>query len=405
MRHLYIPKYRFSHMAEKGGIRPDVYILGFVSFLTDISSEMIFPLLPLFLTNILGASTAIVGLVEGVADSIASLTDILFGYWSDRLGKRKIFAVAGYGLSSVLKLGFALASSWPLVLVLRGIERLGKSIRTSPRDALIAASSDEKSRGRAFGIHRTMDTFGAIAGPALAYLILSIMGTGEAGYRAVFLYAIIPAAIGTIALWLFVREPKAPAPAVQKERLGFFESLKKLDSKYKKFLGISCIFSLSYFSFALFIVRAGQIGISTENILLAYLIYNIAYALASFPAGAIADKIGGKPVISSAFVLYGLICIGFIFVSEFWQVAALFFIYGIFVAIDDSVNKAYISKLAGESVRGTALGAYNTAVGAVYLPANIAFGALWAAFGPAAAFGAAAGVAIIAGLLMLLERL
>ena len=255
------------------GVKKNVIILGVVSFLTDVSSEMIFPILPVFLTSILGVGTEAIGLIEGVADSASSLLDIFIGYWSDSTGKRKQFVIYGYGLSSVSKLGIALASSWPAMLVFRGVERVGKSIRTSPRDAIIAASSDKKTRGKAFGLHRAMDTMGAVAGPAIAYVILATLGSSESAYRTVFYSALIPAFLAVAVIWLFVREPKEDATvkkeaAKKEKRLGFWQKLKLLSANYRRFVGISCLFSLAYFSFALLIVRANEIGIAAQNILL-----------------------------------------------------------------------------------------------------------------------------------------
>lgn len=386
------------------GIQKNVVVLGVVSFFTDVSSEMVFPILPLFLTTILGAGAAVVGLIEGVSDSISSLLDIFFGYLSDLKGKRKDFVLAGYGLSSILKAGLIFVNTWPGVLVIRGLERIGKSIRTSPRDALIAASTDEKTRGKAFGFHRAMDTVGAIIGPAIAYLIFAAMGNGENAFRTIFLAALIPAAIAVLVIILFVREPEPKAIPSKQPKPKFWESLKLLNQKYKNFLKISCLFSLSYFSFALFIVKASDAGLPAESVLLVYLVYNIFYALSSVPVGSLSDKLGRKPIIASSFVLYGLICIGFLFATEFWQFAALFAIYGIFVAADESVNKAYISDITDEKTRGIALGAYNSAVGAVYLPANAAFGAIWAMFGVFPAFIAAAAVAMLSGAWMAFQK-
>ena len=198
---------------------------------------------------------------------------------------------------------------------------------------------------------------------------------------------------------LFVREPEIP-PEEKKERPNFWKSLSLLSADYKRYLIISCLFSLAYFSFALLIVRASGLGISTENILLVYILYNVVYMLSSVPIGQFSDKIGRKPVIAASFLLYGAICVGFAFATSLWQIAALFAIYGAFVAADESVNKAYISDMMEERERGMALGAYNTAVGAVYLPASVLFGALWAASGPAIAFGAAAAVAAVSGIAM-----
>ncbi len=386
-------------MGLMDGITKNVVILGVVSFLTDVSSEMIFPILPLFLSIVLGAGKEAIGLIEGVADSIASLLDIAFGYWSDRLGKRKEFAVAGYGFSSVLKAGLVFVNSWPQVLVIRGLERVGKSIRTSPRDAIIAASTDESARGKAFGFHRMMDTFGAIAGPIVAYFVLSALGNTEAGFRTVFIAAIIPAFLAVAVIALLVRGPRIQETA-RAARPPFWRSLSSLDRRYKSFLGISCLFSLAYFSFALLILRANDIGLSPETILLVYALYNVVYALSSMPIGMLSDRMPRRFVIAGSFILYAAICVGFIFASSLWQVVALFALYGVFVATDESVNKAYISDLTEDRVRGTALGAYNTAVGAVYLPANALFGFLWAAMGAAWAFGAAAAFAVAAGALM-----
>lgn len=393
-------------MGLLAGIKKNVLVLGAVSFLTDVSSEMIFPILPVFLTTFLGAGKEAIGLIEGIADSASSLLDIFIGYWSDSSGKRKQFVIYGYGLSSISKLGIALAASWPMVLAFRGVERVGKSIRTSPRDAIIAASSTKVARGTAFGLHRAMDTLGAVAGPAIAYAILSAMGSSEQGYHTVFYAAIIPAFLAVAAIWLFVKEPaKKAVPLSAKEKakkMGFWQKLRLLPPNYMRFLKISCLFSLAYFSFALLIVRANEIGISTENILLLYILYNLIYMLSSVPIGRLSDKLGRKPIIAASFLFYALICIGFIFASSLWQIAALFALYGLFVAADESVNKAYVSDMVKEKQRGIALGAYNSAVGAAYLPASVLFGALWAMWGAAAAFGAAAAVAAASGVAMLI---
>ncbi|VVB57669.1 Multidrug resistance protein MdtG [uncultured archaeon] len=388
---------------------PTVLLLGAVSFFTDVSSEMIFPLLPVFLTTFLGASAAAVGLIEGVADSAASLLDIVIGYAADRRGSYKKFVAWGYGLSSFVKLGIALAATWPQVLLLRGVERIGKSIRSSPRDAIIARSSTPSNRGTAFGLHRAMDTLGAITGPAVAYVILSLMGSGESAYRTVFGIAVLPAFVAVLIIVLFLREPKRETgkksqPASGRKKLPFFAALRSLDSNYRRFLLISALFSLSYFSFALLIVRAVELGISAPDILLLYLLYNLIYALVSVPIGALSDRIGRRVVIAASFALYGLICLGFALVSAWWQVALLFALYGVFVSADESVNKAYVSDLVGEERRATALGAYNTGMGAVYLPANALFGAAWAALGAGVAFGGAALIAFAAAAWMLAFR-
>ncbi len=387
---------------NNGKISKDVIILGLVSFFTDVSSEMIFPNIALFLTLVLGAGKELVGLVEGVADSTASIIEIFSGYFSDKLGKRTQFVLFGYGLSSVVKLGIALSTTWWMVLVMRGLERVGKGIRTAPRDALIAAASSKEIRGKAFGLHRAMDTAGAIIGPLLAFVLLSFYGSTETGFRNTFLIAVIPAVLAVAVIALFVREPKAAAAPAPVKKPSFWEALKEMPPGYKTFLKVSLLFSLSYFSFAFFILRAADIGVKPEDVLLLYVFYNIVYALASVPAGSLSDRIGRKPVIAGAFALYAVVCAGFALASEWWHAALLFGLYGIFVAADESVNKAYISDIAREEKRSMALGAYNTAVGVVYLPASILVGVLWTVAGPVTGFMVAAGIALVSAPLLLI---
>jgi MFS family permease len=381
------------------GVGKNIVALGVVSFFTDVSSEMIFPLLPIFVTTILGASKEVVGLIEGIADSMSSIFDILVGYFSDKFRRRKDFVVAGYGFSSIVKIGIALSTTWWHVLIMRGLERVGKGLRTAPRDSIIAASVNEKTRGKAFGLHRAMDTLGAVIGPLLAYGILRWLGESGSAYYSVFYAALIPAFIAVAVLILFVREPRKPAEI----RRGhpFWESLRKTSSGYRRFLAVSAFFSLAYFSFAFFILRAADIGVKPEDVILLYILYNISYMLSSIPAGSLSDKIGRKPVIGGAFALYGVVCLGFAFANVWWHAALLFILYGIFVAVDDSVNKAYISDLEPDERRGMALGAYNTAVAATYLPASILVGVLWSTQGAVVGFGAAAVISVIAAFAML----
>jgi MFS family permease len=383
-------------MADEKRISPTVYVLGVVSFLTDVSSEMIFPILPLFLTSVLGAGKELLGLIEGIADSTASLVEIFSGYFSDKSGKRKQFVIAGYGISSLVKVAIALSTTWWQVLIARGLERVGKGIRESPRDALISSSTGAEVRGKAFGIHRAMDTAGAIIGPIIAYFILLQFGSLEPGYRTVFLAALVPAFLAVLVIALFVREPEKAVPP--KSRPPFWDAVRQMTPQYKTFLKVSLLFSISYFSFAFFIVRAADMGISTELVLAMYVFYNIMYAASSVPVGILSDRIGRKPVIAGAFALYALICLGFAFSGQPWQAALLFGLYGIFVAADDSVNKAYIADMIGEEKRGLALGAYNTAIGAAYLPASIIIGALWTVSGPAVGFSFGAAIAFASAL-------
>jgi MFS family permease len=244
-----------------------------------------------------------------------------------------------------------------------------------------------------------MDTAGAVVGPILAYLIISRnlilnwFGQMNSVYYSVFNVALIPAFIAVAILVLLVREPRKPAEIKRKHP--FWDSLKQTSEKYRKFLAVSVFFSIAYFSFAFFIVRAADIGVKPEDVLLMYILYNITYMLFSVPVGVLSDKIGRKPVIAGAFALYGLVCLGFAFASSWWHAALLFAVYGVFVATDDSVNKAYISDLEPDRIRGMAIGAYNTATAAAYLPASLLVGILWSTQGPVVGFGVAAVIAII----------
>ncbi|MFA5106561.1 MAG: MFS transporter [Candidatus Micrarchaeia archaeon] len=387
---------------KMAGVPKNILALGLVSFFTDVSSEMIFPLIPIVITTFMGAGKEIVGMMEGIADSIASLLDIFVGYVSDRQGQRKKFVLAGYGLSSLLKIGIAMSTIWQQIFIFRGLERIGKTLRTSPRDAIIAASSSKESLGKSFGIHRAMDTLGAITGPAIAYVILAYFGSSFDAYRAVFAAAVVPGLIAVGLIILIVREPeKNVEPRIKPK---FWASLKALDSRFKSFVKVSVLFSLAYFSFALLILRANEVGIAAETILGLYLLYNIVYAAASVPAGMLADRIGRKNVIVLSFAFYAAIIAGFAFAAELWQFALLFALYGVFVSTDESVNKAYISQITKDKTRAMALGAYNSAVGAAYLPASAIAGAIWAGFGAPVAFGLSAIFALAAAAWLAVQK-
>ncbi|MCX8194884.1 MAG: MFS transporter [Candidatus Micrarchaeota archaeon] len=380
------------------GIRKNVFALGAASFFTDISSEMVFPILPLFFSSFLGVGKEVIGLIEGVANSLSSLLEIVFGYWSDSKEKKK-FVLAGYGISSISKLGIALSPSWLPMALFRWSDRLGKGIRTAPRDAIIASSSQKAVRGKAFGLHRSMDTLGAIIGPLAAIFLLSLLGESEASYRTILAAAVLPSIFAAALVYFFVSEPKRQH-GLEGTKMGFWQKLGRLSPAYRQFLSVACLFSLSYFSFAFLLLRASEVGLKAESVLGLYLFFNISYALFSIPAGSLSDRIGRKQVLSAAIFLYAFVCIGFAFASEVVQLVALFVLYGIFVASFESVSRAFISDISAEKSRGLALGAYKTATGAILLPASAIFGALWSYFGAAVAFGAAAFVAGAAGVAM-----
>lgn len=362
----------------KTKIPRNVFWLGLVSLFNDMASEMIYPIIPIFLTTVLGAPMAVIGLIEGVAESTASLLKVFSGWTSDLTGKRKPLAVFGYSFSSISKLILAAAYVWPVVLLARFVDRFGKGIRVSARDALIADSSAENIRGAVFGFHRTMDTIGAIGGPLIAIFLLSALNSN---YRMIFLLSFIPAILGVLTLQFFVQEAKKTAGQ------GKFEF--KWDGfgpQYKLFLLVSIIFSLGNSSDVFLILRSKDLGLSASLVVLAYVVYNIFYALFSYPAGILADRIGFKKVIFAGFFIFSLVYAGFGMANNPHAVWPLFAVYGFYIAFTEGVSKAYISNIASKDKVGTAIGLYYTATGIAVLFASLVAGGLWSLFGPPAAF-------------------
>ncbi len=380
------------------GISRNVFILGITSFLTDLSSEVIYPLVPLFLTTVLGAPFAIVGLIEGIAESTASILKVFSGWLSDLMRRRRPLAIAGYGISAIAKPLLAFAYSWPLVLLLRFGDRVGKGVRTAPRDALIADSSDVETRGRAFGFHRAADTAGATLGALLALVALGIMGEK---YRTIFLLSALPAALGVASLFL-VRERVHPAGHTQRPRL----SIRHFDRRFKLFLLASSIFALGNSSDAFLVLRARDLGLSAFSAVLAYVIFNLVYAALSMPAGSLSDRIGRRRVIAAGFIIFSLSYLGFALAGGAAAVWPLFAIYGIYMAMTEGVGKAFAADMAPVHARGTALGTYHMVTGLIAFFSSLIAGLLWDLIGPHAPFlfGAGAGLAATAVLLAALRE-
>jgi MFS family permease len=367
--------------------------LGLVSLFQDISSEMIYPLLPLFLANVLGASTVTIGLIEGIAESTASLLKVFSGWLSDRSGQRKGWAVAGYSLSALVKPAVALASGWPLVLVVRFLDRVGKGVRTAPRDALLAASATHASRGRAFGLHRSMDTAGAVVGPLLAYALLPRFA---GNFRPVFALTLIPGLISVgLLIWL-VRERPVDQPV--RQRTPPRPSLAPFGHEFRLFLLAVIVFTLGNSSNAFLLLRASASGVPSVQIPLLWLVFNVVYALVATPAGALSDRVSRRMVIVGGYVVFALVYIGFAWAAIAWHIWLLFAAYGVYSGLTDGVERAYAADLVPDHLRGTAFGVYHTLTGLALLPASVVAGLLWQSVGPAAPFvyGAAMSLAAIA---------
>jgi MFS family permease len=380
------------------GVDKNIFLLGLVSFFTDISSEMIFAVFSIFFTIILGASTILLGIMEGLSDFAASSLDYISGYLSDRTGKRKIFAALGYGFSTLAKTILLIKNSVILAFSFRVIERLGKSFRGPPRDAWISTLADKKNKGFSFGVHKTLDKAGAVLGPFVAYAILNFYGQNKEAFAILFRVALIPAILAV--LLLFVIKKEEPLPSVTKANI--FKSLKTMGPGFKHYLYSAGIFSLAYFSFGFLLLKAYSVGFAVKDVILLYALFNIAFVLVAAPIGKVGDIIGRNKVIAIGYVLYFIMCIGFIFAETKFQVIWLFCIFGFFYSIDESQSKAYITDLEEEK-RATAIGAYNFLTGLIYLPASIIAGFLWKT-DPKYAFGFAALISVVACAFFLLFR-
>ncbi len=378
------------------GVDPQIFWLGVVSLLTDISSEMIFSVLTIFLVAILGASSFIIGTMEGFADFSASSLDYVSGYLSDKTGKRKSFALFGYGFSTVAKSILLFATTIPAVFTFRVVERLGKSIRGAPRDALISTIADKEKLGYSFGFHKTLDKTGAILGPFLGYFILSMLGQTMDGFKFLFQVAIVPAVLSVLILAIFVHEKKAQATKI---RENVFKNYKNLGKAFHRYIKVAGLFSLSYFSFAFLLLKAYSVGFEIKDVVLLYALFNTSFILISIPVGKIGDKIGRKTVIMAEYVIYVLMCAGFFFAADKVSVILLFLVYGIFYAIDEAQTKAYISDITPKEHRASAIGLYNFVTGIIYLPASLLAGWLWNAYNPSATFAAAGVIALVSALL------
>ena len=380
----------------------NVWIVTATSLLTDISSEMIVYLIPLFLSNVLGVRTAIIGLIDGVAETTASLLKIYSGALSDKLGKRKWLTVAGYSLSAIAKPFLYIANAWGWVLGVRFVDRVGKGIRTAPRDALVADSIEPSQRGYAFGFHRAGDTLGAFIGLGLAALIVwRTQSQAEFLTRSTFqiaiLFSIIPAVLAVIVLALGARDVAVGAKHASPLRL----SIKNMDSRFKTFLGIIVLFTLGNSSDAFIVLRGQERGLNVLHVMLMVMTFNFIYATLAGPLGALSDRIGRRRLILSGWLAYGLVYLGFAFSQTGWQVWTLFGLYGIYYAATEGVAKALIADLVPESQRGTAYGLYAAAVGLTALPASLIAGVLWQGLGAWPGFGASAPFAFGAAMSLL----
>lgn len=430
------PDERASGLFRRYGRLPrNVLVISLVSFLNDASSEIIYPLLPVFLSVTLGASPAIIGLIEGGAESISSFLKLFAGYFSDRSGRRKAPVVFGYALASLARPLLGFATSWPQVFAVRFADRVGKGVRSAPRDAMIADSAAPNERGLAFGFHRAMDHLGAVVGPLLGFALLVLVAgnrnaptPGE--YRLIFFAASVPALAAVLVAAFALRETRrgsgaaVRASSVERESTDGRErggdstratadvaaappatplprfSLRGFDGNFKRFLVILALFTLSNSSDAFLLLRAREVGISTATIPLLWAALHVSKVLSSLVGGDLSDRLGRKALIVTGWLFYAAVYLGFAFVSTVGGAWTLFLIYGIYFGLVEGAEKALVADLVPGDKRGTAYGLYNLAFSITVWPASLLMGALWSWRGASVAFIASAGIGTLAALLL-----
>jgi MFS family permease len=368
--------------------------MGWVSFVADLSSEIVYPLFPFFVTGVLGAPVAVLGLIEGVAEATATVLRYPFGRLSDRLGRRRPFILAGYGLSGLGKLLIAVAGVWGVAFAGRVVDRTGKGIRTAPRDALIGARTHSGQQGLAFGLHRAMDTMGAALGPLVALACLEF----GVPIRWVLGLAVIPALLSVVVILLFVREHRLPP-----SRAGFRLRM-PASPAYRWLLAGSLLFAAGNSSDMFLLLKAGDVGMGTSAVILVYVLYNLVYAAASLPFGGLSDRIGQLPLVTAGYVVFAAVYVGFALAGSWLVVAVLFAAYGVYIAATEGTSKALISRATPLAERASAIGLQATLTGLASLVASSLGGVLWTAAGPWATFAFGAVCALAAAVVLAAGR-
>jgi len=383
------PLRRFTALRS---LDPNVRTLGIVSFLADLSSEIAYPLFPLFVTGVLGAPVALLGVIEGIAEATASITKYPFGQAADYTGRRKPFVLAGYTLGGLGKLVIALAYGWPPALAGRFVDRLGKGMRTAPRDDLIAANTKPGQQGLAFGLHRSMDTMGAVIGPLVALALVE----ADVSLRWIFAVAVVPGLLSVLAIVLFVREHRE-----QPRRHAFRLSL-PASPAFRWLLAGSLLFAMGNSSDMFILLKAREAGLGTSAVILLYVLYNIVYSAGALPLGGLSDRIGQYPLVIAGYGVFATVYVGFAGAGSGLALAGLFAAYGLYIAATEGTSKALIGRAVPTGERASALGLYSTATGLASFAASTLGGLLWSVVGSWATFALGTAAALAAAVLMLL---
>lgn len=379
--------------AQKG-IR-NIIMLGLVSCFADISSEMVYPLIPLYLTAAFGATPMLVGIIEGIAESIASLLKVFSGYISDRFQHKKAIAFSGYATGVIYKIALLFAGSWTGVLFARVIDRFGKGVRTAPRDVMVSESADKSSMGKAFGIHKMLDMAGSAVGILLAFIL--VKNIGENGYKTVFAVSIIPVLLALF-MFFFIHEKKEKREAVEREH--FWKNISKLDRQLKLYLAVTFLFTLGNSSNSFLLLRAANIGFADSDTILLYFIYNLTASLLAIPCGKLSDKVGRKRLLVGGYLTFSIVYFGFAFCETKPLLILIFVIYGIYTAMTAGVERAFIAEIAPSQLKGTMLGLHSTLAGIALLPASVIAGFLWDSVGVAGPFVYGGMMSLLAALIL-----
>jgi MFS family permease len=374
----------------------NVFFLGLVSFFTDLSTEMVYPLIPLYLIAAFGATPALVGTVEGIAESLAGLLKVYSGYIADKFQRKKALAFGGYAAGLLYKIVLLFTGSWAGVLFARVVDRFGKGIRTAPRDVLVSESADKAALGKAYGLHKALDMAGAALGILATWFLLR---GGVGNYKNMFLISIIPAALG-LCMFLFVREKKAERRQVSRPR--FWRSLKGLDGRLRLYLLVVLLFTLGNSSNAFLLLKAKSLGFDDVSAVLLYFAYHLTAAVLSLPLGKLSDKAGRKALLVAGYLVFSLVYFGFALAWNRLFLTGMFVLYGVYTAMIAGVERAFVAELAPPELKGTMLGLQSTVAGIALLPASVITGLLWTAYGPVTPFLFGAALSLAAAVILLI---
>ena len=375
----------------------NIILLGLISCFADISSEMVYPLIPLYLTASFGATPVLIGLIEGIAESIASLLKVFSGYISDRFQHKKAIAFSGYATGLLYKIALIFATSWNGILSARVIDRFGKGIRTAPRDVMVSESADQNNMGKSFGIHKMLDMAGSAIGILLSFILLKKIGSNPESYKMIFAISILPIVIALL-LFFFVHEKKEKRQPMQREY--FWKNISQLDHNLKLYLVIAFLFTLGNSSNSFLLLRAYNIGFDSSTTILLYFIYNLTASLFAIPCGKLSDKIGRKHLLVGGYLTFSLVYFGFAFCTSKPLMILIFVVYGIYTAMTAGAERAFIAEIAPTKLKGTMLGLHSTLVGIALLPASVIAGFLWDKIGVFAPFMFGGILSLIAALLL-----